>query len=342
MSRPDPNYVVTFIYGTNGNIEDYGYGENWAEYYLKPELGEDLYSQVLVQAGDGNPIKLSDVELVFDNNGIDTLRADEFFQDLSNYSESWNAEFNIRNAYLQYGFEVNSDYLPSQLYGANHVNLFVHGFNVSADGAREFRNTFASRFNEGGYTNPNILLSWQGDIGNNSLSKLMLFNKDVANSKAIWQAVGGVTSYINNVDNNIGINAVTHSLGASTILNAAKNGVKFNTVIMLVPAIDNESISIGGEYAGAIRNIDNLVLVYSGNQTPTFTAYGIMQQDIAAGWKGVSGLVAHRNFTQINATSSISNDWGIQIDNHGDIYENETLRMLLYYLQGRRVEWRNL
>lgn len=109
--------------------------------------------------------------------------------------------------------------------------------------------------------------------------------------------------------------------------------MKFHMVIMLVPALDNEVFSRGGFYEKAIQNIDHLVVVYSKNQEAVFGIYRLSQFDRAMGDVGPSGPVNHPDFKAIDATKASRNQYGIRIDSHSDIYERETIRMMIEQLR---------
>lgn len=219
-----------------------------------------------------------------------------------------------------------------RLKGSKSIDLFVHGYNVGANKSLGLREDYSFLFGRQGYININGLISWSGDVGNNFLSKSVYFNRAVKSADLSCEGVARMEQFIKSYNPDIKMNAVTHSLGAHVILNAANHGVKFGTVILLVPAVDNEVFSSGGKYEKAIRNIDQLIVVHSKNQGVVFGAYEAARFDRAAGAVGPSRTVDHPNFISIDATKSTSNKWNIEINNHGDIFEPNTINMLIDYL----------
>jgi hypothetical protein len=128
----------------------------------------------------------------------------------------------------------------------------------------------------------------------------------------------------------------THSLGARLILDAANHGVRMGTVILLVPAVDNEVLSTGGKYEKALQNIDHLVVVYSKNQELVFgAAYRAARFDRALGYVGPAGKVP-ANVTVIDATKASDRNMNVEIDNHGDIFEPATVKMIINYLKPKK------
>jgi hypothetical protein len=106
-------------------------------------------------------------------------------------------------------------------------------------------------------------------------------------------------------------------------------------VVLFVPAVDNEAISIGGKYEKAIQNIDHLTVVYSKRQEVVFgLSYRLTQWDRALGAVGPSDLVRHPDFKAIDATDAWRNPYGIEINSHSDIYEPAAVQML--YRQWRQ------
>ena len=240
------------------------------------------------------------------------------------------------------GFSLNTDFSMYGLKYTNSANLFFHGFWNDRTEAKDFMNDFLTAFEGFSYYQPSALISWPGDTPN--------FNKAIRSANISWPGVKTAVNYMHGFNPAMRMNAVTFSLGARELLNAAKNGVKFGTVVMFVPAIDNESICVGGEFEGALRNIDNLVVVYSNNQRWVFGeekynilgmpdqkigAYQLFRFDRALGQTGPSGSVPHLNYVGIDATSA-DNIWGVQIDDHGDLYDYNTIMMLFYYLTDGR------
>jgi hypothetical protein len=213
---------------------------------------------------------------------------------------------------------------------SNSINLFVHGFNVDTAGSIKFRQDFVDPMEFMGYSNINALVSWSGDVGSNAASKAAYFGRTVESANMTGAAMSRIEDFIRSQNPDIRINTATHSLGARVVLNAAKEGVNFDTVVLLVPAVDNEALSLGGEFAEAIRNIDNLVVVYSRNQEFVFgTAYKAAKFDRPLGYTGPSGNVEHKSFTAIDATDVRFNKFNMSIDDHGDIFEEATLRMII-------------
>ena len=212
------------------------------------------------------------------------------------------------------------------------IDLFIHGYNESSNKSLKMRDNFSSLMKQQNYFNINALISWSGDVGNTFFSKSLYFNRAVGSADLSWQGVGQAEQLIKSYNPDIKVNVVAFSLGARVLLNAADHGEKFGTVILLVPAVDNEVFSTGGKFSKAIQNIDQLVVVFSRNQGFVFGAYKATQFDRAAGAAGPSGFVNHPNFTAIDATKGSLNKWGMEVNSHGDIYEPETIKMLIDFL----------
>jgi len=180
-------------------------------------------------------------------------------------------------------------------------------------------------------------VTWSGDVGNNPVSKSVYFGRAVRSAEMSWEGVARAVEFIRSVNPGIAVNLVTHSLGSVVALEMAKHGVKFDTVIMLVPAIDNESLSIGGKYEKALQNINRLVVVSSDNQGFVFgTAYRAGRFDRALGYTGPTGFVPHHKAAFIDGTASNRNAFGVNINNHSDIYDRETINMISQYLEIRK------
>jgi hypothetical protein len=267
---------------------------------------------------------------------------------------TWTGVFNIRNDYdtklggkwlphasriylkpgeKNYDFTLTTSYSASDLKGAKSINLIVHGYNTDESGGVAVRDRFVAEFKAQGYKAPSALLSWSSDVGSNFLSKGIFFNRDVQSADISWPGLANVSEYLHEINKDLRINVVTHSLGLREILVTAKHGVKFGTVVALVPAIDNEALCAGGEFEGALKNIDRLVIVYSGKQHIIFGgAYRVARFDNSLGYSGPSGNIAHNNYVTIDATANKSNVWGVQINHHGDLYGSQTIKMITYYL----------
>jgi hypothetical protein len=188
---------------------------------------------------------------------------------------------------------------------------------------------FAESLNAAGYENVNLMVSWSGDVGNNSFSKLAFFDRAKQSADMSWQGLQKLDNFLKSVRPGIKVNAVTHSLGVRLVLDAAANGVKFHNVVLFVPAVNNEDISAGGKYEKATQNIDHLIVVYSRRQEVVFgLLYRCTQFNQALGSVGPSGLVHHRDFKAIDATDAWRNSYRMEINSHSDIYEPETVEML--------------
>jgi hypothetical protein len=178
-----------------------------------------------------------------------------------------------------------------------------------------------------------------GDVGSNIASKLIFFRRAERSADMSWEGLQKLDRFAKSYNPGIQINATTHSLGARILLDAAASGVKFNSVILIVPAVDNEDISVGGKYEKAIQNIDHLTVVYSRRQEVVFgISYWGTQWDRALGSVGPPGLVRHPDFKAIDATDAWRNPYHMEINNHSDIYEPETVEMVRRQLrlgQGR-------
>ena len=90
------------------------------------------------------------------------------------------------------------------------------------------------------------------------------------------------------------------------------------------------------QYEKAIQNIDHLVVVYSRNQEAVFGVYRLARFDRALGDVGPSGPVNHPDFTAIDATKASRNSYGIEVNNHSDIFEPETVKMLIERLRRKQ------
>ncbi|MCG3206391.1 MAG: hypothetical protein KCHDKBKB_03127 [Elusimicrobia bacterium] len=216
------------------------------------------------------------------------------------------------------------------------INIFVHGYNVSSNESLKMQDAFMTLFNWGDYKNINASISWSGDVGNNWLSKLIYFNRSARSADISWEGVARTEQFVQSYNPDIQLNVVTHSLGGRLFLDAADNGVKFETMILIVPAVDNEVLSPGGKYEKAIQNVKHLVVVYSKNQEVVFGSYRLAQFDRALGEVGPSGTVQHPDFTAIDATKASNNPYGIEVNNHSDIYEPKMIEMLIDRLRSRR------
>ncbi len=195
---------------------------------------------------------------------------------------------------------------------SNSIDLYFHGYNVGTNKSLDIQNKFSKLLDRHGYQNINALITWSGDVGNNFLAKAIYFNRAVSSAGISWKGVLAATEFIRTFNPEIKINATTHSLGAGPLLEAASRGVKFNTVILIVPAVDNEALSVGGKYEKALQNIDQLIVVYSGHQDAVFIPYRMGRFDRALGDVGPSSPVNHPNFIAIDASSSKKNpEYGI-------------------------------
>jgi hypothetical protein len=217
-----------------------------------------------------------------------------------------------------------------QLKATDSIDLFLHGYNVRANKSLDLRDKFSFLLKKKeGYSNINALVSWSGDVGNNFFSKTLFFNRAVKSTSLSWEGIAKTTEFLRSYNPDIKINATTHSLGAGMLLEAASHGVKFGTVILLVPAVDNEALSPGGKYEKALQNIDKLIVVYSKSQPEAFVPYQMARFDRALGDVGPSGPVNHPNFMAIDATKADRNEkYRIQVDNHGDIFDEQMIRMM--------------
>ncbi|MBL0059329.1 MAG: alpha/beta hydrolase [Elusimicrobia bacterium] len=219
--------------------------------------------------------------------------------------------------------------IEAELKTSKTIDLFIHGYNVPSENSLNMGMNFAKGLLSNQYKNPGLMVSWSGDLGSNRFSKLALFRRAEHSADISWQGLQRLESFVKVYNPDIKINAVTHSLGAHLLLEAAANGVKFNNVVLFVPAVDNEDISVGGKYEKAIQNIDHLTIVYSERQEVVFgLSYRLTQWDRALGYTGPSGLVRHPDFKAINATDARRNPYGIEINSHSDIYEPEAVEML--------------
>ncbi|MBL0058272.1 MAG: RHS repeat protein [Elusimicrobia bacterium] len=226
----------------------------------------------------------------------------------------------------------------SALKKSNALDLYIHGYNVGSKKSLDMRSQFVKGLKAIGHRRMNVGVSWSGDLGNNPLSSVAFFARAKASadmsSDGLWQLMGLARTY----NHDIQINATTHSLGARVILDQAAKGMKFNSVVLFVPAINDHDITPGGKYEKAIRNIEHLTVVYSRRQEVVFgLSYFATQFDYALGYTGPSGVVRHPDFKAIDATDAWRNPYGIGINNHGDIYEDKTVDMLRRQLRlGRK------
>jgi hypothetical protein len=220
----------------------------------------------------------------------------------------------------------------AQLKATRSIDLYFHGFNVLTEESLRFRSRFVRNLKEEGYNNASALISWSGDVGNNFFSKMLFFNRAVKSAAISSEGVVKAAGFIQKFNPDILFNAVTHSLGAQVVLNAADRGVKYDTVIMLVPAVDKGDFAPGGRYAKAIQNIKHLVVVSSESQRPVFIPYMLARFSHAMGEVGPVN-VQHPGFTYIDATKSSRNPFGMVIDGHSDIYGEQTLKMISKFLK---------
>ena len=213
------------------------------------------------------------------------------------------------------------------------VDLFIHGYNVNSEESLEFRTRFTRKLSVSGHDNLNVLVSWSGDVGNNIASKIVFFDRAKQSADMSWQGLQKLDNFLKSIQPGIKVNAVTHSLGVRLVLDAAAKGVKFHNVVFIVPAINNEDISVGGKYEKAIQNIDHLTVVYSRRQEIVFGfLYRCTEFNNALGSVGPAGPVRHPDFKAIDASDSWRNPYRMQIDKHGDIFERETVTMLVRQL----------
>jgi hypothetical protein len=216
------------------------------------------------------------------------------------------------------------------LQNSKSFNLFFHGYNVPSDKSLELLNRFRGLFkNKEQYTNISALVSWSGDVGTNPVSKLAYFNRAVTSARISAPGVVEIDKYIKDINPDIKLNGATHSLGVMPSLEAAAAGVKFNNVVLLVPAIERDAFSPGGKYEKAIQNIEHLVVIYSRKQFPVFETYRTARFASAMGDVGPAGNVNHPDFRAIDATEASLNKEGIVIHGHSDIYREETIKFIV-------------
>ena len=270
----------------------------------------------------------------------------------ANYSPS--AIFNIRHSFrVPFGYGItqmspririddkgsssNTSLLfntePSELFmglaKSKTVDIYIHGYNVESLKSVDMRKQFTLQLFNEGYSNVNFSVSWSGDVGNNVLSKMVFFHRAKQSADMSWQGLQELDKFVKSFNGEIKVNAVTHSLGARLLLDAASKGVKFHNVVLFVPAVNNEDISVGGKYEKAIQNIDHLTVVYSRRQEFVFgLLYRSTELNQSLGSVGPSALVHHPDFKAIDATDAWRNPYQMVIKNHGDIYEKETVQML--------------
>lgn len=268
-------------------------------------------------------------------------------------TNEWEGEINVRNEYHSklpdaalphfarialnkneraHDFTLTTPSNTAALKNATSVNLLFHGYNVNVEGSRTYQAKITGAMKNENYQKPNALVSWSGNVGNNKATSTLYFNKAVQSADISWRGVDNAVSYMREQNPNMQVNAVTHSLGGRALMEAARNGVQFDNVVLLVPAIDNESLAVGGRYESAMQNIKNLVLVSSGNQIGVFGAYAFARLDRAAGAGGATGTINHPSFEYIDATKANMNKYHIEINDHSDIYEAETAKMIIEQL----------
>ena len=224
--------------------------------------------------------------------------------------------------------EAPSEFI-GELKSSKSIDLFVHGFNVSSSESLNLRSRYVGNLRRVKYKNVNAGVSWSGDVGNNLASKALYFNRATRSADMSWEGVAQTVDFFRGINPDIKVDPTTHSLGARLVLDAAANGVKFNTVVLIVPAVDADAFSHGGKYEKAIQNISHLVVVYSRNQEVIFGVYRLAQFSRAMGDVGPVGQVNHPDFKAIDATDAWRNRYGMEINSHSDIYGPATIRMLV-------------
>jgi hypothetical protein len=210
-----------------------------------------------------------------------------------------------------------------KLKSSKSLNVFVHGFNVGANDSLDMRGTFADiQFPKFQYFNISASLTWSGDAGNNLISKPLFLKRSEQVADMSWPGVARMADFTHGVNPDLVINPTTHSLGARLVLDAAANGVKFGTVILIVPAVDNDALCPGGKFEKALQNIDRLVVVYSRHQEAVFgAAYRLAEFDRALGYTGPAGAINHPNLQVIDGTDFIKS--------HSDIYNQKVIKILV-------------
>jgi hypothetical protein len=184
------------------------------------------------------------------------------------------------------------------------------------------RKTFSDLLSNQDYHNVNASLTWSGDAGNNFISKPLFFKRSEQVADMTWPGVARMADFAHSLNPDLVINPTTHSLGARLVLDAAANGVKFGTVVLIVPAVDNDALCPGGKFEKALPNIDRLVIVYSRHQEAVFgSAYRAADFGNALGYTGPAGVINHPNLQVIDGTDFIKN--------HCDIYNEEVVKILL-------------
>jgi hypothetical protein len=261
----------------------------------------------------------------------------------------WHGEFSIHNEYaevgnekdvkfstikpagtgLSYDFVLKTDNEMAALKTAGSLDLFVHGFNTNEQDARtQFTRFEKSLYDATGHQSAAALVSWTSDPGLTGTDKLVRFNQAVQSSRWSAQGLANIVDFVRTTNPNVAVNAVAYSLGARLLLNAAEQGVKFDHVVMLVPAFDFDEIAKGQRFDNAMNNIKHLTIVYSKNQGMVFGAYLKERFQKAAGQDGLASFSEHPNVSVVNATRKQDNRWQMEINNHGDIYEKETMRFV--------------
>jgi esterase/lipase superfamily enzyme len=266
----------------------------------------------------------------------------------------WHGEFSVRNEYvevgnvkdvkfssirpaaksLSYDFVLDTDNDLTTLRNSKSLDLFVHGFNTNAQDARtQFSRFERSLYDATGYESASAVISWSSDLGKKSSDKLVRFNQAVQSSRWSAQGIANVVDFARSANAGMAINAVAYSLGARLVLNAAEQGVKFDNVVMLLPAIDYDELSKGQRFDDALKNIKHLTIVYSKNQGMVFGVYLQERFEKAAGQDGLALRSSHANLLVVNATKKQDNRWQMEISNHGDIYEKQTMRFVREMLE---------
>jgi hypothetical protein len=261
----------------------------------------------------------------------------------------WLGSFDIRNTYRGVEHEFSPTYIRVEpkdltktasfvlrdnrgiaaLRAAKSVDLYVHGFNTGPESARDFFTEYVRLMNNDvGHRSSAALLSWSGDVGGATG-----FNQAVQSSRYSANGVANVMAYLHEQNQAMRINVVTYSLGARLILNAAAEGVKFDRVIMMVPAVDDDELADTQRFSAAIQNIAHLTIVFSKNQQSVFGAYAQARFTSALGLNGAIGRVTHPSVQIVDASKAANNRWQMEINNHGDIHERETLLFLKEMLE---------
>ena len=216
------------------------------------------------------------------------------------------------------------------------IDLWMHGYNVNQKSSLRFREKMTENLRvKQNYRNLNAGISWSSDMGNNFIMKMLYFKRSVESADMSWPAFKTVETFLKTINPEIKINATTYSLGIRPSLNAANNGVKFGTVIAILPAIDRNSFNPGGEFEKALENIDRLIIVYSRRQEFIFGfMYRITMFSTSIGQYGPPKGFSHPKITFIDGTREKYNGLQLNIKNHFDYHDPETIKLIADYLRG--------